>query len=279
MCRLLCRVLLVSAVSCGVHASCGAKTGPDLGATPPPSSSERPGWHLVWRDEFDTAIGPDWSFDIGTGTNGWGNRELQFYTARPENARVENGLLVIEARKEAYSSSNYTSARLKTEGRAAFRFGRIEARVQIPRGQGLWPAFWVLGEDLRSAGWPRCGEIDIIENIGREPGRVHATVHGPGYSGGQGVGGFFDLPSGAFADGFHVFAVDWDASGMRFSVDGTVYTSVTRTDVPGAWVFDHPFFLLLNLAVGGNWPGAPGADTLFPARMKVDYVRVYARSP
>lgn len=190
--RLLFRALLVSAVSCGVHASCGGKTAPDLRATPPPSSSGRPGWHLVWRDEFDTAIGPDWSFDIGTGANGWGNREPQFYTARPENVRVERGVLVIEARKEPYSSSGYTSARLKTEGRATFTFGRIEARVQVPRGQGLWPAF-------------------------------------------------------------------------------------TRTDVPGAWVFDHPFFLLLNLAVGGNWPGSPSADTAFPALMKVDYVRVYAR--
>jgi hypothetical protein len=166
----------------------------------------------VWHDEFETAIGPDWSFDIGTGTAGWGNNERQFYTARPENARVEHGALVIEARREQYSSSEYTSARLKTEGRAAFTYGRIEARIQIPRGEGLWPAFWALGDDMRVVGWPRCGEIDVMENIGREPGRVHATVHGPGYSGNSGVGGFFDLPSGAFADGFHLFAVEWDAS-------------------------------------------------------------------
>jgi len=159
-----------------------------------------------------------------------------------------------------------------------FPGSRIEARIEVPRGPGLWPAFWALGETIPSAGWPRCGEIDIMENIGREPGRVHATVHGPGYSGGKGVGGPFDLPSGAFADGFHVFAVEWAPSSLRFSVDGTVYKTITPADVSGDWVFDGPFFLLLNLAVGGNWPGSPDADTAFPARMKVDYVRVYERS-
>ena len=278
MCRLLVTVLLVAAVTCCMQASCGRRPVPAPAVGPPASSGERPGWRLVWHDEFDTTIGPDWSFDIGTGASGWGNNERQFYTARPENARVENGALVIEARKEQYSSSEYTSARLKTEGRATFRFGRLEARIRIPRGQGLWPAFWALGEDLRTVGWPRCGEIDVMENIGREPARVHATVHGPGYSGGRGVGGFFDLSVGTFADGFHLFAVEWDPSGLRFSVDGTVYRSITPGDVNGAWVFDHPFFLLLNLAVGGNWPGDPDAGTVFPARMTVDYVRVYDRS-
>jgi beta-glucanase (GH16 family) len=271
-------LLLASAASCFLQASCAGRTVPGPSALPQPASIERPGWHLVWHDEFDAAPGPDWSFDNGTGANGWGNNEREFYTARPENVRVEGGELIIEARQERYASSEYTSARLKTEGRATFKFGRIEARIQVPRGQGLWPAFWLLGDDFRAAGWPRCGEIDIMENIGREPGRVHATVHGPGYSGGQGVGGPFDLPSGAFADGFHVFAAEWDGAGLRFSVDDNVYKSITRADVPGAWVFDHPFFLLLNLAVGGNWPGDPNADTAFPARMKVDYVRVYARS-
>jgi len=275
--RLLSRGLLACAALCCVQTCCAGRSVPDkvIGS---PSSPVRPDWHLVWHDEFDTAIGPDWTFDIGAGKAGWGNNERQFYTARPENARIENGALVIEARRERYSSSEYTSARLKTEGRAAFTYGRIEARIQVPRGEGLWPAFWALGDDLRTVGWPRCGEIDVMENIGREPGRVHATVHGPGYSDGQGVGGFFDLPSGAFADAFHLFAVEWDASGLRFSVDDTLYKSITPADVPGTWVFGHPFFLLLNLAVGGRWPGDPNADTAFPARMKVDFVRVYDRS-
>ena len=245
---------------------------------PPPSSSvERPGWRLVWHDEFDTAVGPDWTFDIGTGTNGWGNREHQYYGTAGERAR---GGWSADHRGEegAVRVSESTSARLKTEGKKTFKYGRIEARIQVPRGQGLWPAFWALGEDQKAVGWPRCGEIDIMENIGKEPNRVHATVHGPGYSGGSGVGGFWDLPSGAFADGFHVFAVEWDASGLRFFVDDTVYKSIAPADVPGTWVFGHPFFLLLNLAVGGNWPGAPDASTMFPAQMKVDYVRVYERA-
>jgi beta-glucanase (GH16 family) len=269
---------LFSSVFCFVYAFCGGWTTFVSPTGIQVSAPERPGWRLVWHDEFDTAIGPDWTFDVGTGSNGWGNNEHEYYTARSENARVENGILIIEARKESYQSSEYASARLKTEGRKTFKFGRIEARLQVPRGQGMWPAFWALGEDHKTAGWPRCGEIDVMENIGREPARVHATVHGPGYSGGQGVGGFFDVPSGAFADGFHVFAVEWDSSGLRFSVDDTVYKSIAPADVPGTWVFDHPYFLLLNLAVGGNWPGDPNADTVFPARMKVDYVRAYERS-
>jgi len=275
--RLLSRGLLACAALCCVQTCCAGRSVPGLAASPP-ASSARAGWHLVWHDEFETAIGPDWTYDIGTGKGGWGNEERQFYTARPENARVENGVLVIEARRERYSSSEYTSARLKTEGRAAFTYGRIEARIQVPRGEGLWPAFWALGDDLRTVGWPRCGEIDVMENIGREPGRVHATVHGPGYSDGQGVGGFFDLPSGAFGDAFHLFAVEWDASSLRFSVDDALYKSITPADVPGPWVFGHPFFLVLNLAIGGRWPGDPNADTAFPARMKVDFVRVYDRS-
>ncbi len=278
MTRALSCGLLATLVLCSAPASVNRPAVVAAQTTQPASSPQRPGWRLVWHDEFDTAIGPDWVFDIGTGSNGWGNNELQFYTSRPENVRIENGVLVLETRKEQYSSREYTSARLKTEGRRTFKYGRIEARIQVPRGQGLWPAFWALGEDQKAVGWPRCGEIDIMENIGKEPTRVHATVHGPGYSGGKGVGGFLELPSGAFADGFHVFAVDWDATGLRFSADDTVYKQITPADVPGAWVFDHPFFLLLNLAVGGNWPGSPSSETQFPARMRVDYVRAYERA-
>jgi oligosaccharide reducing-end xylanase len=242
-----------------------------------PVASVAGDWRLVWSDEFERAIGPDWVFDIGRGGNGWGNNESQFYTDRKENARVENGVLIIEARKEAREGAAYTSARLKTAGRKTFKYGRLEARIQIPRGQGIWPAFWALGEDITTARWPTCGEIDVMENIGKEPSIVHGTVHGPQYSGGKGVGAAFSLPSGAFADAFHVFAVDWEPASLTFSVDGKAYRTITPADLSGRWVFDHPFFLLLNLAVGGNWPGAPDATTPFPAQMKIDYVRVYER--
>jgi beta-glucanase (GH16 family) len=264
----------------GVHfAAAGAPTlrQPPAGAAP---SSKEPvvnGLRLIWRDEFDGALNPDWVYDRGRGGNGWGNNELQYYTRRPENVRIEQGLLVIEARKETYEGVAYTSARLKTEGRRAFQYGRIEARMQVPRGQGVWPAFWALGADRGAIGWPACGEIDVMENIGREPAMVHGTVHGPGYSGGNGVGGPFTLKSGTFADGFHVFSVDWEPARLTFSVDGTPYKTITPADVKGRWVYDHPFFLLLNLAIGGNWPGPPNDDTPVPARMLVDYVRVYER--
>jgi beta-glucanase (GH16 family) len=246
-------------------------------------ASNRPGWRLVWSDEFETGIGPDWVFDIGTGRSGWGNNEHQFYTSRPENVRVEGGMLVIEARRERHESSAFTSARLKTEGRKAFRYGRFEARIKIPRGPAVWPAFWAMGDDIRTAGWPKGGEIDVMENVGREPATVHATVHGPGYSGGQGVGAPFTLAGAAganapaFADDFHVFAVDWDPGRLVFSVDGSEYHTVTPATVQGNWVFDHPCFLLLNLAIGGNWPGLPTDETPSSARMLVDYVRVYER--
>jgi len=245
-------------------------------ALAPPATTG--GWRLVWQDEFNGTLDPDWVFDIGRGTNGWGNNELQYYTRRPENVRVENGVLVIEARQETYEGAAYTSARLKTEGRRAFGYGRFEARIQVPRGQGLWPAFWALGADRGAVGWPTCGEIDVMEHIGREPAAVHGTVHGPGYSGAKGVGGAFTLPKGTFSDGFHVFAADWEPGRLTFSVDGQDYKTITPAEVSGRWVFDHPFFLLLNLAVGGNWPGPPDDKTLFPARMLVDYVRVYERA-
>jgi len=181
----------------------------------------------------------------------------------------------------AEPGGKYTSARLKTQGLAAFTYGRIEARIQVPFGQGIWPAFWMLGADITSAGWPRCGEIDIMENIGKEPTIVHGTVHGPGYSGGNGIGSPYSLPGGqAFSADFHVYAVEWDQATVEFQVDGHVYKRVTPAELPAGtqWVYGHPFFLLLNLAVGGNWPGYPDATTKFPQRMLVDYVRVYEKS-
>jgi beta-glucanase (GH16 family) len=241
-------------------------------------------WRLVWSDEFEQPDGssPDtnkWRFDLGGG--GWGNNEWQYYTSRTNNARIEGGCLIIEARQENYQGSNYTSARLKTQGRASWLYGRFEARIQIPRGQGIWPAFWMLGTNIASVGWPDCGEIDIMENIGREPSTVHGTVHGPGYSGGGGISGAYVLPGGgAFADDFHVFAVEWTTNRIEWFVDGQRYFTVTPASLPSgaAWVFDRPQFLLLNVAVGGNWPGYPDGTTVFPQRMRVDYVRVYAQT-
>ena len=196
------------------------------------------------------------------------------------------GHLVITARAEApssgfvcwYGQCGYTSTRLKTAGLFARSYGRFEARIRIPRGQGIWPAFWMLGVNIDSVGWPASGEIDIMENIGREPAITHGTLHGPGYSGGEGISGADTISQGAVADDFHVFAVAWKPSEIRWYVDGRQYHRLTPADLPAGreWVFDHPFFLLLNLAVGGIWPGDPDASTIFPQEMIVDYVRVYS---
>ena len=240
------------------------------------------GWTLAWADEFTQADGssPDptkWVYDTGAG--GWGNSELEYYTSRTNNVRIEGGKLVVEARQENYLGSSYTSARLKTKGKVSWTYGRIEARIKIPAGQGIWPAFWMLGTNIDSVPWPNCGEIDVMENIGREPTLVHGTVHGPGYSGGSAVGGPYALPGGApFASDFHIYAVEWTTNQMKWFVDGQQYFSITPASLPGGttWVFTQPQFILLNLAVGGQWPGNPDGTTTFPQRMTVDYVRVYA---
>lgn len=242
---------------------------------------DRP-WQMVWHDEFTGPADspPDrtkWTYDLGA--TGWGNAELENYTNSTDNAALDGeGHLVIQA---IAANGGYTSARLKTQGIAAFTYGRIEARIKVPFGQGIWPAFWMLGSDIATVGWPRCGEIDVMENIGKEPAIVHGTVHGPGYSGGSGIGGAHTLPRGRFADEFHIFTVTWQPGSIELAVDHATYKRVTPADLPpgAAWVYDHPFFLLLNLAVGGNWPGYPDASTQFPQRMLVDYVRVYSHTP
>jgi beta-glucanase (GH16 family) len=241
-------------------------------------TAQPPGWVLDWHDEFD---GPaldraTWVEELGG--HGFGNAELQYYTARPENVRIEGGMLVIEARREDWEGKKYTSARIKSAGLKERTYGRYEARIQIPRGQGIWPAFWLLGADCKTTGWPRCGEIDIMENIGKEPATVHGTLHGPGYSGDHAFGKPSSLDAGAFADGFHVVAVEWEPREIRWYRDGILYHTARPELVKGDWVFEHPFFVILNLAVGGYWPGNPDATTTFPQRMLVDYVRVYRRS-
>ncbi len=243
-------------------------------------------WQLAWSDEFDQADGSaptstNWVYDLGG--RGWGNQELETYTNRRENSRVEAGMLVIEARKEPFTGSDqiardYTSARLKTQGRTAWAYGRIEARMKLPAGQGIWPAFWLLGTNITSTGWPGCGEVDIMENIGREPSTVPATVHGPGYSGGKGIGAGKTLSGGeTLADAFHLYAIEWETNRIQWFFDDQLYFTLTPAQLPPdtKWVFDHPHFIILNLAVGGAWPGNPNATTVFPQRLVVDYVRVY----
>jgi beta-glucanase (GH16 family) len=261
------------------------------------SAQQKPhsGWVLTWSDEFSGPNGspPDakkWVRE--SGGNGWGNNELEYYTPRLENARLEKGKLVIEAifERERFTGPdgverNYTSARLKTQGHFSQRYGRFEARIQLPSGRGVWPAFWLLGDDIGTAGWPACGEIDIMENIGSEPATIHGSMHGPGYSGAHPLTATYTLPqektpkTPRFSDAFHIFAVEWEPERVRFYVDGKLYATQTRADLPAGtrWVFDHPFFVILNVAVGGNWPGSPDASTVFPQRMLVDYVRVYSR--
>jgi len=280
--------LVVPAFGCG---SSGSMDRPPTISPPPASPQPSGGFSLVWSDEFEGPSGAlldatKWTFETGGG--GWGNQELETYTDRARNASLDgDGALAIQAFRETFTGGDgitreYTSARLKTQAKFEQAYGRFEARLKIPRGQGLWPAFWMLGADIPTVGWPRCGEIDIMENIGREPSTVHGTVHGPGYSGANGIGASFTLPGGArFADDFHVFAVEWEPAAIRWYVDGALYQTRTPADLPAGqrWAFDHPFFLLLNVAVGGGWPGSPDATTVFPQTMLVDYVRVYRRQP
>jgi beta-glucanase (GH16 family) len=242
---------------------------------------------LRWADEFDGPAGTSpnqakWNYDIGG--NGWGNNELQTYTRRNDNASLDgDGHLIIKVIKETFTGADgirrdYTSARLLTKGKFTQRYGRFEARVKLPLGQGIWPAFWMLGANIDQESWPTCGEIDIMENVGREPSTNHGSLHGPGYSGGSPLTGTYTLPSGQkFADDFHTFAIEWEPTAIRFLVDGNLYQTKTPADASGKrWVFDHPFFVILNVAVGGNFPGSPDDTTTFPQIMTVDYVRVYA---
>ncbi|GMQ23814.1 glycoside hydrolase family 16 protein [Algoriphagus sp. oki45] len=241
------------------------------------------GYTLVWSDEFDGTTGDppnpeNWTFDIGTGTDGWGNNELQYYTDRTENIHIDGrGNLVIKAINEPFAGRNYTSARITTKGLREFRFGRIEARIKTPFGQGLWPAFWMLGSNIDGVGWPQTGEIDIMELRGQQPSTVLGSVHGPGYSAGNAITTAFQLFDGRFDTEFHVFAIEWGSDFIDFFVDDRLYKRLTPADIPAGseWVFDRHFFLLLNVAVGGNFVGSPSPNTRFPQTMLIDYVRVY----
>lgn len=234
-------------------------------------------YELIWTEEFDSAgmPAPDtWNFE--TGGDGWGNNELQYYRADSSNAYVEKGTLVITARKENYGESAYTSARITTKDKFEFQYGKIEARMRLPFGQGIWPAFWMLGENISEVSWPACGEIDIMEMVGGQ-GRentVHGTVFWDHNGSNADYGQPYTLPSGIFADTFHLFSVEWTPQTIRWFVDGIQFNVIDITPAPLS-EFHNDFFVILNVAVGGNWPGSPDASTLFPQQMEVDYVRMY----
>jgi beta-glucanase (GH16 family) len=240
-------------------------------------------WKLAWNDEFNGATGdlPDvtkWTYDIGTGTNGWGNKELEYYTNRPQNVSMDgSGNLIITAIQESFQGAAYTSARIKTKGLLEQKYGRFEARLKTPFGQGLWPAFWMLGNNDDTATWPLCGEIDIMELRGQAPSTIQSTIHGPGYSGNNGISGTNILINSRYDNQFHLFAAEWDENKIDFFVDDYLFKRIEKSEVEtkGKWVYDHPFFLILNVAVGGNFGGNPNSLTPFPQKMAIDYVRVY----
>jgi beta-glucanase (GH16 family) len=244
-------------------------------------------WTLVWSDEFEgSALDPSkWSVQVGDGCDinlcGWGNNELQWYQA--DNVRVGGGILSITARAQPAGGRAYTSARIRTLGKGDWTYGRIDIRARLPLGRGLWPAIWMLPSNNRYGTWAASGEIDIVELVGHEPDRVHGTLHYGGewpdniYSGAP-----FVLPSGTFADRFHTFTLEWEEEEIRWYVDGEHYQTQTQwrsSGGPFPAPFNQPFHLVLNVAVGGDWPGRPDARTVFPQSMEVDYVRVYARNP
>lgn len=233
---------------------------------------------LTWSDEFDGEAGTQpnidmWTYDIGTGDNGWGNSESQSYTNNPENVSMDGeGNLVITA---INNGGNITSGRIKTEGLFAQKYGRMEARIKTPSGAGIWPAFWMLGENIDEVSWPQCGEIDIMEQRGQEANITHGSLHGPGYSAGEAVTSKYILRNDRFDTDFHVYAVEWGEDFIDFYVDDYLYTRFTPDDVPGEWVYNQPFFLILNVAVEGTFVGPINDFTQFPQSMYVDYVRVY----
>ena len=244
-------------------------------------------WTLVWSDEFEGPAGqsPDadkWSYDIGRGIDGWGNQEAQYYTDRPENVSLDgNGNLVITARRETFGGAVFTSGRIKTKDKFEQSYGRFEARMITPYGPGLWPAFWLLGGNDDEVGWPQCGEIDVMEMRGQQPDIVHGTIHGPGYSAGESISSSYTSPDSRFDSDFHVFAIEWQKGQIDFFVDDFLYLTLTPDDLDAGdeWVYDdNPFYMLLNVAVGGTFVGFATSQTPFPQQMIVDWVKVYTAS-
>lgn len=240
-------------------------------------------YQLVWEDNFSGSAGtaPDpakWTYDIGIGpgNDGWGNQELEYYTNRPENVSLDGaGNLAITARSESFSGRSFTSARINTKGLFAQTYGRFEARIKMPWGPGIWPAFWMLGNNIDVVSWPQCGEIDIMEYRGQEPNLVYGSLHGPGYSGGAAITKSFGYTNNRFDTEFHVFAIEWGVDFIEYYVDDNLYQRIKPEDAPGEWVYKQPFFIILNVAVGGNYVGFPTPQTPFPQTMLVDYIKVY----
>lgn len=237
---------------------------------------------LVFVDNFEVDGELDatrWKMDEGTGTDGWGNRELQYYTDRSENVEVKDGMLHITALKETYMGASYTSGKILTRGVYETKYGRFEARIKLPWGQGLWPAFWLLGDDSEgTAIWPTIGEIDIMEYVGQEPTITHGSIHGPGYSAGEAITKSYTLENSRFDTDFHVFGIEWGPNYINYYVDDILYNQITPSDLPEGtnWVFnDNQFYIILNMAVGGTFVGSPNTETEFPQTMIVDYVKVY----
>ncbi|MBV8658699.1 MAG: glycoside hydrolase family 16 protein [Burkholderiales bacterium] len=295
------RRTVLSCLVGGVLAGCGGGGGGSAAPTPSPATTPTPtpaptptpsaSWKLVWSDEFDgTSVDTTkWGYDVGG--DGWGNNELEYYTDGA-NVSVANSVLTIEARQEAMGGRNYTSTRMLTKGKAFWTFGKIEARIKLPQGKGMWPAFWLLGENIDTAGYPACGEIDVMEMVGGTDANgtnndaiVWGSLHRPDEATNPPAtvksltAEFINPGNVPFSNDFHVFGIEWNATTMSYYVDGVVYETVdisSKTD--GFEVFQRPFFVILNLAVGGDWPGAPDATTVFPQQMLVDWVRVYQQS-
>ena len=236
------------------------------------------GYHLAWSDEFNTPVFNTQNWNVENGGGGWGNHELEYYTGRLQNLFQSNGNLIIEARKENYGSNNYTSARINTAGKQQFTYGRIDMRAKLPVSKGMWPALWMLGSNFGSVGWPACGETDIMELVGQNPKQVVGSIH---WKQSNGTSGTYNNSFNAqqdFAQQFHVFSLLWDTNSVKILVDDQVYVSATDANVTtGTNPFNAPFFLIFNVAVGGDWPGPPDGTTVFPQRMYVDYVRVFQK--
>jgi len=258
-----------------VLAGCKADEGQQL---------EERSWNLVWSDEFDGEAGESpssdsWSFDIGTGDNGWGNQEFQYYTDRPENVSMNgDGSLVITALRETFAGAPFTSGRIKTKGLVEQAYGRFEARIKAPYGPGIWPAFWLLGSNIDEVNWPQCGEIDVMEIRGQEPNIMAGSIHGPGYSAGDAITSSYGFEDRRFDTDFYVYAIEWGPDFIDFFVDEVLYQRITPSDADGEWVFDQPFYILLNVAVGGTYVGFPISQTPFPQTMEIDWVRIYEQN-
>lgn len=288
--RRLSHGLAAAACAVAISVSCASSSGPQ----PLAPTLSKADWIQVWSDEFDGAAGTGidtakWRADTADGCTmgvcGWGNQEKQFYSSALENVGLDGrGHLTLVGRSAQgglmcyYGPCRYTSGKITTRGRLNFAPGLVEARIKLPAGQGLWPAFWMLGHDYPATSWPRSGELDIMENRGSQPATISSAIHGPGYSGMTPFVHARTLTHRTFSDDFHTFGVAWDSLRVRFFVDDTLHYMVRRAEVErlGSWVFDKPFFVLLNLAIGGTFDGDPKSDAILPATMFVDYVRVYS---